>query len=221
MKVMTGILRKLAISAAVTLLGVGLHADEVLLWMIDDPDIVGNYGVIQKATDIGENASYARIAVINNAADYTVGKGFNDGTSDHIYLSLYNNDTGSVIPQDFVDLYHTDGTFDGTTETPLYALMRESQGCKLGIGTRLAIELGYWNGEGDTLGEWIVAATSSLWDYDEIFHNYALSQVDPHVQTPWTGGAFASPEPTSGLLMLLGGALLALRRRKNLVSEEV
>ena len=30
----------------------------------------------------------------------------------------------------------------------------------------------------------------------------------------WTGGAYAAPEPTSGLLLLVGGALLALRRRR-------
>lgn len=30
----------------------------------------------------------------------------------------------------------------------------------------------------------------------------------------WTGGSYAAPEPTSGLLLLVGGALLALRRRR-------
>lgn len=32
--------------------------------------------------------------------------------------------------------------------------------------------------------------------------------------TAWTGGSYAAPEPTSGLLLLVGGALLALRRRR-------
>lgn len=31
---------------------------------------------------------------------------------------------------------------------------------------------------------------------------------------PMSGGGFAIPEPTSGMLMLLGGALMALRRRR-------
>ncbi len=31
---------------------------------------------------------------------------------------------------------------------------------------------------------------------------------------PWHGGAYAAPEPTSGLLMMMGLALLSLKRRK-------
>lgn len=32
--------------------------------------------------------------------------------------------------------------------------------------------------------------------------------------TAWTGGTYAAPEPTSGLLLLVGASLLALKRRK-------
>lgn len=34
------------------------------------------------------------------------------------------------------------------------------------------------------------------------------------VPTAWTGGTYAAPEPTSGLLLLVGASLLALKRRK-------
>ena len=34
------------------------------------------------------------------------------------------------------------------------------------------------------------------------------------VPAAWTGGTYAAPEPTSGLLLLVGASLLALKRRK-------
>lgn len=34
------------------------------------------------------------------------------------------------------------------------------------------------------------------------------------IATAWTGGTYAAPEPTSGLLLLVGASLLALKRRK-------
>ena len=40
-----------------------------------------------------------------------------------------------------------------------------------------------------------------------------LSSMAASVQA-WTGSSYAAPEPTSGLLLLLGGALLALKRRR-------
>lgn len=34
------------------------------------------------------------------------------------------------------------------------------------------------------------------------------------IPTAWSGGSYSAPEPTGGLLVLIGGALLALRRRR-------
>lgn len=224
MGMVTDILRKLALSAAVLLLGTVANADEILLWMLEDPDIVGNFGVVTHISDPRWDASYARVAVIKSGVGYEVSKGFVN-ESDAIYLTMYNPDppAGPIvdpetkIAQTFVDLVDPEkGTLTGYTAT-LYSLIGDHGGPTDGI--RLAVELGSWVGEDQNT--WVVAATSGLWDYNGVFHqNYVTSQVDIPTTTPWSPGAFSAPEPTSGLLMLLGGALLALRRRKNLIAEE-
>lgn len=223
MMMKSGILRKVAISAAVVLLGMFANADEILLWMLEDPDIVGNFGVVTHISDPRWDASYARVAVIKSGVEYEVSKGFANET-DAIYLTMYNPDppAGPIvdpetkIAQTFIDLAPDGETLTGAAG-PLYSLI-EGLGAP-GDGVRLAVELGNWVGEDQNT--WVVAATSSLWDYDESFHQqYVTSQVDTHVQTPWSPNAFSAPEPTSGLLVLIGGALLALRRRKNFIAEE-
>ncbi len=44
-------------------------------------------------------------------------------------------------------------------------------------------------------------------------HVYSSSSMSMSLATPLTSGTAHIPEPTSGMLLLLGGALLALRRR--------
>lgn len=45
-------------------------------------------------------------------------------------------------------------------------------------------------------------------------HMTATLESISSVPTAWTGGTYAAPEPTSGLLLLVGASLLALKRRK-------
>ena len=68
-------------------------------------------------------------------------------------------------------------------------------------------------------GNWYTAGTidsgSGNWSYDDIkSHIYSSSSMSISLATPLTSGTAHIPEPTSGLLMLVGGALLALRRRR-------
>ena len=68
-------------------------------------------------------------------------------------------------------------------------------------------------------GNWYTAGTidkgTGNWSYDDIKANiFSSSSMAMNLATPLTSGTAHIPEPTSGLLMLVGGALLALRRRR-------
>ena len=78
-----------------------------------------------------------------------------------------------------------------------------------------AIELGNWEN-----GEWVTLATSGTMGYSDL----AVTSVDGmHILQmrdgidvanfqPWAPTSYAVPEPTSGLLILIGAGLLSLRR---------
>ena len=68
-------------------------------------------------------------------------------------------------------------------------------------------------------GNWYTAGTidngGSNYSYADISANiFSSSSMSMSLATPLTSGTAHIPEPTSGLLMLVGGALLALRRRR-------
>ena len=72
----------------------------------------------------------------------------------------------------------------------------------------------------DDGGNWYTAGSvnksnGSNWSYADISANiFSSSSMAMNLATPLTSGTAHVPEPTSGLLMLVGGALLALRRRR-------
>lgn len=59
-----------------------------------------------------------------------------------------------------------------------------------------------------------VLATSGTLETSLAYHVYNAGSTDAPPETPWTVSAFAVPEPTSGLLVLLGMGALALKRKR-------
>ena len=79
-------------------------------------------------------------------------------------------------------------------------------------GYAFIVELGNWDGS-----SWSVLALSETVSYtslDGSSHIDHVSGYNPNPITPWMPTSYVVPEPTSGLLVVVGAALLALRRRK-------
>ena len=79
-------------------------------------------------------------------------------------------------------------------------------------GLSFMVELGNWEN-----GEWVMIAQSQSYTYAElasyIIQNWSGPDATPAIQ-PWVATGYMVPEPSSGLLLLLGAGLLALRRKR-------
>ena len=98
---------------------------------------------------------------------------------------------------------------DMNVHMPLYAAMPDDPS-----SLSFAIELGNYNN-----GTWTTLATSGSLDYNSLQNSgytYMSSAGDLALATltAWAPTAYSVPEPSSGLLMLLGASLLALKRRR-------
>lgn len=64
---------------------------------------------------------------------------------------------------------------------------------------------------------WQTLAASQATSVAELVDEWGAirsGQLAQYGELEWTGGQYAVPEPSSGILLLMGGALLALRRRR-------
>lgn len=216
--------------AVLTLVGFLSHADEVLYWMVDNPTITTGLGESYKAADAGGHGpgvviTDARIAAFKttDAVAYqqnrTGGAGGEDFSGTVVYLDLYYKDYEYDPPRWVVDptaeprldsAWIENGVMAGDDSGAAYTMAS--------LGTlgdvdfsqySFAVELGAWSGDDD----WLLAAVSATATYDQLaaFRNVEIG-VQSHMV--WNPGAYSAPEPTSGLLLLIGGALLALKRKR-------
>lgn len=76
------------------------------------------------------------------------------------------------------------------------------------------VELGNWD---DATDSWVGLAQSKSYTYDQlkdhIISNWSGPSEKPSLD-PWVADGYVVPEPSSGILLLIGGGLLALRRKR-------
>ena len=194
-----------AVSAFMT---TAAHADDfmVLWWQVGDKEDWSDDGEsLQDVTVQGVNG-----APSTKAYDLGVNAARIRATSGDTvtYLSMLNPSAvgpGATIARLDYDMgymnvptmWQADIT-DFTSDSPEYSFV---------------IELGNYEN-----GSWSTLAVSETVSYSDLSDMQAVAQsngaYNPNYATPWVAQSYVVPEPTSGMLVLVGAALLALRRRR-------
>ncbi len=74
------------------------------------------------------------------------------------------------------------------------------------------VELGNWEND-----QWVGIATSQSYTYAQLASHIIYDWGGPNArpaESIWVAGGYVVPEPSSGILLLIGGGLLALRRKR-------
>lgn len=170
--------------------------DSYLYWMISpDATLTSVQGVDAK---VSAAPYYARVGYADSSRDV-----FSQGLD--TYLSLYVEPGGSTI-RDYAgtidNIATQDGTHPGIQTTPVFAALP-------GVTSN---NYTYWiellNDAGNVAGYASIGTYETLSNYVSSLKGMAIPSIALSV------GVFTAPEPSSGLLLLLGVAGLALRRRK-------
>ena len=207
----TSSMRFLVVLAVLAVSAFSVRADDnaVLFWQLSNPDVLQADGETTKtvAQMISEGAvTHARVQaytmdVVGEIENYV----------EQGYLSFYRTETPTTPDTAFNSVKITSGTEAGYVY-PMWASLGEYFDKSIYLG----VELGTWNGD-----NWIVAATSEkdriLGLFGEGDRFIGTEELFTHLTTPWTATGFAVPEPTGGLLMVLGLAFFGLRRKGDLV----
>lgn len=183
--------------------------DDVLLWWFNDPkiaevgggtpihagDLVGRGGDAQ-----GKKVNALRISVTDNEGH-------------KIYLNLASQsmaDTAVVTWQSWMALPDGDEDFYAGPGYADLAVLDLSD-----TGQKFAIELGNYTQTGNDFN-WVVLAGSAGSTLQDLIDGGHIISTELSCQGSydWKAAGYSVPEPSSGLLVLIGGALLALRRRR-------
>lgn len=186
------------------LLAFSSAADQALFWTFQDAAVKTYEGTTVHAKDL-KLGDMGVNAIRVKAIDDTASK----------YLDLYDSIGPGV--ESFGNIRGLDADTNWIVD-PLFAGFGEEY-AKAGV--KFVIELGNWNldiEDFDDDSAWSVLASGSLTDYSTLLsaqyiQDLAAEDIPPMI---WNGGSFTVPEPTGGMLTLLGLAMLALRRRRGL-----
>ena len=177
-------------------------ADEVLFWMVDDS------AEIKQGDGTTVNLNTFLVPVTDYAARVRV---VGDGITEPTFLDFYYPDGTTESGANGVDFndpntgsgYWGAGVPDGI-QSPLVAYGSPEYS--------FIVEIGNFES-----GDWVTVAASDAASYASLrTHIGELFDISPPSGQAWAPMSFTEvPEPSSGLMLLVGGALLALRRRRN------
>ncbi len=132
----------------------------------------------------------------------------NNAEGDYVALAVKNNDSGAVT---YANLLDSDGgTVVGqiVTKADAMAYVQYADISSYTSGYSFYVEMLNLNGTALENG-W----TSSAMSYSDLSSYISAGGISAGSVNVWTASAYI-PEPTSGLLLLVGGSLLALRRKR-------
>lgn len=194
--------KRILIAGAIILSGAGTAAagNGEVLWYLVGSD----YRNITASTGDGGTVTAGELGVTDARVRYESADGSSLG-----YLSLFSvNEDGSV------SVYDGSNGLGAEHGTGLPASYFGDLGPLSGTSYNFVLELGNWEN-----GSWTrTSMESEKVSYQALVddnHITVWEKTAPSYGTPWNPGGYSVvPEPSGGLLMLLGAALLALRRKR-------
>ena len=184
---------KIVVAAALAYAAQARAASDTYLYfqIVDNPTIITLAGTQVPLSGYnwnGLDVTAARVVSMNGNVDTPLSLSYNAGGT--------LTDTGVSMVNMGVNM-------------PLYAALPNDPS-----SLSFAIELGNYND-----GTWTTLATSGSLDYTSLQsagYTYMPSSGELALATltAWAPTAYSVPEPSSGLLLLLGASLLALKRRR-------
>jgi hypothetical protein len=193
---MVNVLKKVLLLTAAFALALSCEAagcGEVLWWMIGE-----NYeSIIGTDAKTGEKMTAGQLGVTDARI------GYEDASGNRTYLTLYGIDDQGTVH-----------ALEGAAGVGLPAEYFADLSGISDLGYSFVLELGHWEQDSG----WVATSMEASATYQELVAGKHISNWDntaPTYGTPWTPSNFSVvPEPSSGLMVLVGTALLMLRRKR-------